>query len=203
VIVAFKRPPRHKKEIDLVSLIDMIFILLVFFLVTSFSIRQPNEERTLFVPTPENQTGRAQIMIQLIDQSTALWLDESASGFVESIENEYGYLSPDRLRQRIIDALVSQNTISSSELAARIAQLKERAASDPHQRFYLMIRSPDAMPYFRIVEIVSQLSDSQYRNIKYGCVGGTFQEIQNCRRVTTVYERDTEGRRRKNIQFDF
>ncbi|NQT25457.1 biopolymer transporter ExbD [candidate division KSB1 bacterium] len=201
--MAFKRPKRHKDQIELVSLIDMIFILLVFFLVTSYVIRMPLQEHTIYIPTPANELGRAQILIQLIDESTVLWLDESASGRVEAIEGEYGYLSPAGLRRRIIDDLISENTIPFSELDIRLSRLKERAESDPHQRFFLVIRSPDFMPYFRIVEIISQLSDSQFRNIKYGCVGGTLEEIRNCQRVTTVYERDHAGRRRKNIRFDF
>lgn len=201
--MAFKWPKRHKDQIELVSLIDMIFILLVFFLVTSYVIRMPLKEHTLYIPTPENERGRAQIMVQLIDASTVLWLDESASARIESIEEEYGYLSPSALRNRIIDALISENTIPFSELDARISRLKARAEADPHQRFFLLIRSPDAMPYIRIVDIVSRLSDSKYRNIKYGCVGGALKDIRNCRRVTTVYERDAEGRRRKNILFDF
>lgn len=201
--MAFKWPKRHKDQIELVSLIDMIFILLVFFLVTSYVIRMPMKEHTLYIPTPENALGRAQIMVQLIDPSSVLWLDESASGIVETIEDEYGYLAPARLRRRIIETLISENTITYAELNTRISRLKTRAESDPHQRFFLMVRSPDSMPYFRIVEIVSQLADSRYRNIKYGCVGGTLNEIRNARRVTTVYERDSEGRRRKNIRFDF
>jgi len=201
--VAFKRPKRHRDQIELVSLIDMIFILLVFFLVTSYVIRMPLKEHTLYIPTPENTLGRAQILIQLIDESRVLWLDESASERVESIENEYGYLSPARLRSRILETLIDENTLSYAQMNTRLTRLKERAASDPHQRYFLLIRSPDAMPYFRIVEVISQLSDNPFRNIKYGCVGGTLDEIQNSRRVSTVYERDRSGRRRKNIRFDF
>lgn len=181
----------------------MIFILLVFFLVTSYVIRMPLQEHTLYIPTPENELGRAQILIQLIDESSVLWLDESVSGRVESIENELGFLSPDRLRQRILDEIISENRMTFTELKIRLDRLCERAESDPYQRFFLLIRSPDSMPYFRIIELISQLSYSDFRNIKYGCVGGTLEEIKNCRRVSTVYERDSEGRRRKNIRFDF
>ncbi len=201
--MAFKHPPRHREQIELVSLIDMIFILLVFFLVTSFVIRMPMQERSLYVPTPENQTGRAQILIQLIDEEHVFWLDDQASSVVEEMESNYGYLSPSRLRDQIVRTLQKRYTISFDVLEARLQTLRDRAEADPGARFFVLIRCPDALPFYRVVNILTFLSEARYRNLKYGCVGGTLDDIQNCRRVTVVAERDRDGSIRKNIRFDF
>jgi len=183
---------------------DMIFILLVFFLVTSFVIRMPLQERTLFVPTPNNEVGRAQILIQFIDSENVFWLDETAATVTENIEQEFGYLSAQRLRDRIISELINRNTMSVERLKLQLDKLKQRAGDDPFSRFFILIRCPNNLPYDRVIDVIGQVSDSNYPNIRYGCTGGTLTEIRSCRRIDTVVEVDSEtGQRRKNIRIDF
>ena len=201
--MAFKKKRGQKTRVELVSLIDMIFILLVFFLVTSFVNRAPLQERRMYVPSPENVLGRAQIVIQFVDEDRAFWLDESASSVVEDIEERFGYLSPPRLRTRILSELISRNIISTGQLAGKLEQLRERANQDPFARFFVLIRCPNEIPYFRVIDVIAKISDTSYRNIKYGCVGGTLEQMQRCRRIYTVVETDEQGRRRKNIRIDF
>ena len=182
---------------------DMIFILLVFFLVTSFVIRTSYQERSLYVPTPKNTLGRAQILIQFIDEDHVFWMDETASNMVTQIERNYGYLSPVHLRNKILSDLISKNTLSLDELDVKLENLKTRAEKDPFANFFVLIRSPNEMPYFRIVNIIARLSNTKYGNIKYGCVGGTIAQLKKCKRIYTVVERDTHGKKRKNIRIDF
>ena len=200
--MAFKKKRRPKERVELVSLIDMVFILLVFFLVTSFVIRMPIQERSVSIPTPENKLGRAQIVIQYIDEERVFWLDEHAASIVEEVEENYGYLSPVRLRNRILSELISRNTFSVEQLEEKLKQLGVQATEDPFSRFFVLIRCPNEIPYFRIINVIAMLSDTPYRNIKYGCVGGTLSQIQQCQRITTVVEEDAGGRRRKNIRID-
>jgi biopolymer transport protein ExbD len=201
--VALKIKRKPKERIELISLIDMIFILLVFFLVTSFVIRMPLQERNLYLPTPENRVGRAQIVIQFIDENRIFWLDEDAAAVAEEIEQNYGYLSPARLRDRVLTELIARNTISFRRLEEKLNQLRERANQDPFSRFFVLIRCPNELPYFEVVDVIGKISETTYQNIKYGCVGGTLDQIQSCRRIYTVVETDTNGQRRKNIRIDF
>lgn len=201
--MAFKIKKRQKQKVELISLIDMIFILLVFFLLTSFVIRISFEERGLYVPIPENTVGRAQIMIQFIDEKHVFWLDEDGASIVEEIEENFGYLSSSRLRDRIITELINRNVIPSNQLETRFDQLCTRANENPHTKFFILIRCPNELPYYRAVEVIARISDTAYRNIKYGCVGGTLEQIRQCKNVSTVVERDEEGRSRKNIRIDF
>jgi biopolymer transport protein ExbD len=194
---------RNKEKIELVSLIDMIFILLVFFLVTSFVIKLNLQERSLYVPTPKNVLGRAQLLIQFVDENRIFWLDEEASTVVESIEENYGYLSDASLRDRILSNLTSNNIISLNQMDSKINHLISAANQDPFTNYFILIRCPNELPYFHVIDVIEKLSSTKYRNIKYGCVGGTFDDIRYCKRIYDVVEKDSKGNRRKNLRIDF
>lgn len=201
--MGFKNKHISQGRLELVSLIDMIFILLVFFLVTSFVIRTPFQERALNVPTPENTLGRAQIVVQIIDEDRAFWLDEEASSLVEEIESQYGYLSQENLTKRIVSELIEENTVSYARLDEKLNALREDANQNPFSKYFVLVRCPNEVPYFQVVEVIAKVSNTTFRNVKYGCVGGTIDEIRSCRRISTVVERDEGGNRRKNIRIDF
>ncbi len=194
---------RNKEKIELVSLIDMIFILLVFFLVTSFVIKLNLQERSLYVPTPKNVLGRAQLLIQFVDENRIFWLDEEASTVVESIEENYGYLNDASLRDRILSNLTSNNIISLNQMDSKINHLISAANQDPFTNYFILIRCPNELPYFHVIDVIEKLSSTKYRNIKYGCVGGTFDDIRYCKRIYDVVEKDSKGNRRKNLRIDF
>ena len=201
--MSFKRIKKPKQSIELVSLIDMIFILLVFFLVTSFVIRMPLQERGLFLPTPKNTLGRAQIVLQMIDEEQAFWLDESVSSIVESVEQNYGYLSQERLKSIIFEQLIDDCTHNEEDILSKLYDLRDKADARPREKYFVLIRCPNEIPYYRVLDFIAILSDSKYRNIKYGCTAGTLDQIQNCKRIYTVVERDQNGKRRKNLRIDF
>ena len=201
--MAFKVKQKQKQRVELVSLIDMIFILLVFFLVTSFVIRMRFEERGLYVPTPENTLGRAQIVVQFIDELRVFWLDENASSVVADVEENFGFLSPSSLRDRILTELLDRHVITFDQLMTNLDQLRLRADADPYIKFFVLIRCPNWIPYYRVIEVITKISDTSYRNIKYGCVGGTLDDIRRCKRIWTVVESDSRGRQKQNIRIDF
>ena len=201
--MAFKKHDVHKEAIELVSLIDMIFILLVFFLVTSFVIRMSQEERGLYMPTPENARGRAQIVLQFIDENQVFWIDEGITDVVSKIENDFGYLSQQRLRDKILEALYEQSIMSFTDVQAKIDALRIQADGNPSAQYFVMIRSPNELPYYRVMDVIARLSDTTYRNIKYGSVGGTLAQIQQCKEISTGVERLADGKQRRIIKIDF
>ncbi len=199
----FSKEKKSKGKVELVSLIDMIFILLVFFLVTSFVIHMPLQERKLSIPTPENVMGRAQIVVQFIDEQAVLWLDPDSAPFVEQLENEYGYLGRNELNRTILNQLITRFTIQHRQLSRNIESLKARAMSNPTENHFVLIRCPDNLPYYRVVQTIAALADFEIGNISYGCVGGNLDQIRNCERIYTVSERDSRGRLQRNIRIDF
>jgi len=201
--MAFKSIRKKKEKIELVSLIDLLFILLVFFLVTSFVVRLPLQERNISIPTPENKPGRAQIVIQLIDNNFIFWIDEDASSKVKEIENRMGYLSRETLNREIVKRLLKSYTISKNLFYLKLRNLVNRADRNPDHNYFVMIRCPDNLPYTDVIEIISRLTKSKYNNISYGCVNGSINDIKNCKSIKTVTENDSYGNRRNNIQIDF
>ncbi len=188
---------------ELVSFVDMVFILLVFFMVTSFSIKNPLKEITLSIPVPENERGRAQILVQLVDETHAFWMDESASEIVFEIENTLGYLSDEKQRDRIMQELVSRDVMTHDQLAEKIELLKKKAYDNPMDNYFVMIRCPNDLPYIHVIKIIKLFSNMTMRTISYGCVAGTLDEIKRCRRIHTVLEPRPDGSQRKNIAIDF
>ena len=196
--MAFKRLDTEKRKMQLISLMDMAFILLLFFLVTVFIAHPSQQEQKLYVPTPENVRGRAQIMIQLLPDNQFVWIDESSTAIVESIQRDFGYLAPSTLKAKIIDDLLRRNTLESRRLRNRLERLVKQADKDPNAEYFVLIRCPDEIAYFRVVDIIKRLSDCKYHNIKYGCVGGTIDQIRNCKQIRVIRKKG-----RENLWIDF
>ncbi len=188
---------------ELVSFIDMIFILLVFFLLTNFSVSTSMEEKELFIPTPENVVGRSQIVLQMIDQNRVLWLDEKASQIVSDVENQFGYLSPQALNEANITALVEKSSVTKQQLQMQLQFLVQQANQNPQAIYFVLIRVPNEMPYYIVVDVISTLSTAQFQNIKYGCIAGTLDELKQAREIKTVLVEDRQGNRKKNLRIDF
>lgn len=188
---------------ELVSFIDMIFILLVFFLLTNFSVSTSMEEKELFIPTPKNVLGRSQIVLQMIDRSRVLWLDDKASQIVSDVEDQVGYFSSERLNEAIMAALVENSTILREQLPAQLQSLVRQADQNPQAVYFVLLRVPNEMPYYLVVDVISTLSTAQYQNIRYGCVAGTLDELKQAREIKTVLVEDKQGNRKKNLRIDF
>lgn len=201
--MAFKKKTDHKEKVEPISMIDMIFILLAFFLVTSYVMKMPLQERMVSIPTPENVRGRAQIVIQFIDENRVFWLNDSAADIVKQISDDRWDLSPKQLQRLVVETLIQKNTLDYDGLVLRLEELKEQAKGNPNSNYFVQIRCPNDLPYQKVIDVITQLADTQYRNIKYGCVGGTLDDIRNCREIKTVAEVDRMGRRRLNLQIDF
>jgi biopolymer transport protein ExbD len=201
--VAFKKLRRSKKQVELVSFIDMIFILLIFFLLTNFSLGTSYEERRLFLPTPKNELGRSQIVLQVIEPNSMLWLDETASSIVADIEDNLGYLSTQKLNDVILNTLIEKNTFSVLRVNQKISLIVQRADQNPQVSFFVLIRMPDEAPYYLLVDIISKLTAAQFQNIKYGCIAGTLDQLRQCKSIRSVIVEDKQGNRKKNIRIDF
>ena len=158
----------------------------------------PLEERKVSLPTPENVYGRAQIVIQFIDNEEVFWLNESSADVVKRMTDENWDLTPKQLQRLILNTLIKENTISLTELETKLDELKIMAKRNLNSNYFVQIRCPNDLPYQTVINVVSQLADNEFRNIKYGCVGGSIDEIKNCRRLVTVRDKG-----RLNLQIDF
>lgn len=199
--MAFKSMNEEKRKPQLHSLIDMTFILLLFFLVTSMIAQLAETEQKLAIPTPENKPGRAQILIQFIDQNQLLFLDESAGSIVEYVENFYGFRSEEFRKGEIIRMLLSDKRFmkSKSELLRHLIALKS-TVRERGESYFILIRCPDELPYYHVIDVIQTISDES--NLQFGCVGGSIEDIQGARRIY-LKQQIENGVLKDNLYIDF
>jgi biopolymer transport protein ExbD len=186
--LAFKRQKARNRMAELISLIDVVFLLLIFFLVTSLFIPPSSIEYKLHVPTPDNRPGKeAQILIQLLGEGRYLWIDEHS---VDVIERAAGGGTSGIKR-----GLLRSGTINDSQLQSRLEALLRKAGRNAQANYFVVVRCPNEIPYFRVINIINTLLNSGRENIKCGCVGGSIEDISRI----NVAERGT----RRNIEISY
>jgi len=187
--MAFRKLTQAHRKIQLVSLIDLIFILLIFFIISSVMIKLTRAEAKLYIPTPKNEPGEAQILIQIIDQDRYLWIDHSAIDTLN--QRSYKLRRPLRQEEKV-DLLLRRMAINSEELKRRLTGLRQVALARPNSGYFILIRCPEEKPYFYATNIIEKLVDTP--NLEYGCVAGSIDEIRTNSRL------EIEG---NVIQIDF
>ena len=197
----------EKRRMSLISLMDVVFILLIFFLVSVFFSSLPNEERKLFIPTPKNEAGSAQVLVQLIDDESFFFIDprvtERLVNDITAIDRRGGSMAEKRnvlLRNCIFP--MRDEVKYENNLYAKLNGLVDHADTHPEEEYFVIIRCPDDLPYSKVIEIIEILSAAKYQNVQYGCVGGTITDIRNSRRIEKRLVSE-EGQIRKNVIIEF
>ncbi|MFQ5650488.1 MAG: biopolymer transporter ExbD [bacterium] len=176
--MAFRRLSLGNRKIQMISLIDLIFILLIFFIITSILIKLTKGEARLYIPTPKNEPGEAQVLVQILDDQKYLWVDHTA---IDTL-NYYTYKRRNALSTEAkVDVLLQKMTLDSAALQQRIYKLVADAREQPNKDYFVLIRCPDYLPYHHATKIVEKLVDAP--NFEYGCVAGTIEEIKNSRNI--------------------
>lgn len=174
--MAFKKISHANKKLQMVSLIDLIFILLIFFIITSIMIKLSKGEAKLYVPTPKNEPGEAQIFIQIVDENRYLWVDHTV---IDTL-NLYSYKLPRPVSDAYkVDLLVNKMTVDSEGLSLKMAQLKQTAQSHPNEEYFVLIRCPQDKPYYLVTDIIEQLVDTPH--FQYGCIEGSVDDLRRSR----------------------
>jgi biopolymer transport protein ExbD len=197
----------ERRRLALISLMDVVFILLIFFLVSVFFSSLPNEERKLFIPTPKNEPGSAQVLIQLIDDESFFYIDplvtETLVNDITRIDNRGGSLAEKRnvLLRRCTFPMRDERS-GLNNLVEKINGLTDHANLHPEEEYFVIIRCPGELPYSRVIELIQFLGRSTYKNIQYGCVGGTISDISGSKKIEKRLVPE-EGQMRKNVIIEF
>jgi biopolymer transport protein ExbD len=193
--MAFKRVRSLASGIPLISFMDMCFLLLIFFVATSYHEANETKEEQLPIMTPKNQQGNeTQFLIQFISPDTVLWLDQSASVIVKRYDKE-GF-DPEMQKQHILEALNRECRFLTRDFNTKLDALVALVKAEAGNRRYVLIRAPNNIPFSPLINTIGKLSG--YSNLEYGLVGGSIDQIKNCRKITTVYEDNHE-----NLVIDF
>jgi len=187
--MAFRRLSHANRKLQMVSLIDLIFILLIFFIITSILIKLVRGESQLFIPTPKNEPGEAQILIQILDKDNYLWIDHTA---IDTL-NFYTYKFTGNISHaKKANILLEKMSFDSTGFYERIESLKKMSAAQPHKEFFVLIRCPEEMPYYYATNIIERLIDVP--NLEYGCLAGSIDDVLTKGRISV---------HRNTIQIDF
>lgn len=178
----------------------MAFLLLLFFLVINLVAQLSKKEETLSIPTPKNEPGRAQILIQVIDKSNYLYMDQTVAEIVKQVKKHYGFRPQNIQNQLIIKSLIN-NKMDQRQLLNRLSKLVAHARSHPRENSFILIRCPNNVYYFYIIKIIQEISGIP--NLKYGCVGGSLSDIQKASKIDIRKEKDKHGKRRENLYISF
>ncbi len=74
--MAFKRFRYEKRKLMLFPMMDMFFILLLFFLV-NIGIKDKGGEKAYYATVPTESMGEAQVLLQMVGVDSVLWLDNT------------------------------------------------------------------------------------------------------------------------------
>lgn len=176
--MAFRRLPQNNRRVQMVSLIDLIFILLLFFIVTSVLVRLTQGEARLYIPSPKNEPGEAQILIQILDSDKFLWIDYTA---IDTLYRYRGRFRNQNDPKAKVGLLLQKMTLNTNGLFERLEKLKAESRKKRTNEYFLLIRCPDALPYSYPLKIIQTLVDMP--NLDYGCVSGTIEDIINSKNM--------------------
>lgn len=170
--MAFRKLSPANRKIQLVSLIDLIFILLIFFIITSVLIKLVRGESQLYIPTPKNEPGEAQILIQILDEDRYLWIDHTAIDTLNS--HTYKLLGKVSHAQKA-SILLEKMSFDSTGFFERIESLKKESSLQPHKAFFVLIRCPEDKPYYYATNIIEHFLGLP--NLEYGCLEGSIDDV--------------------------
>lgn len=166
--MAFKKLSQtgRTRRLSLFPLMDMFFILLLFYLAVTLKGYQHMQEKASLYSTPNDEFGRAQILIQVIDRNSVLWLDNSSF-----TENNGGA------------GIISENMWRVSDLSDRMAIFEETLGPCIGREIYIVIRCPDSIEFGDVVELQNQLSQlseevMQDRDFRYLLMYGSIVDIR-------------------------
>ena len=157
----------------MMSLIDLIFILLIFFIISSILTRMTDGEAQLYLPTPKNEPGETQVLIQIIDEDSYVWLDHTA---IDTLLH-YSENGTKRLSTKAkVDLLVEKMGLDSRSLGRRLERLKQDVNAKPDIDYFVLVRCPEDKPYYYATNVIEKLVDSPH--FQYGCVGGSIDDLR-------------------------
>ncbi len=164
---ASRRTKRPKRKLMLFPLMDMFFILLLFFLVTSgITHHPPAEAQGFLVRTPKPTVGEAQILLQVVSADSLVWLDNTS------------------FRSDWKDGLIARNklVIEQGAIANRLGRFRDAIGMCAGRDILTVIRCPMDADYGVVVQLEQMISaafseEMPDREAHYSIVEGSVDEI--------------------------
>lgn len=191
--MAFNRVDETQKKPGLIPLVDVIFLLLIFFLVASFVRTGARKEQKLTIPTPVQKEGAMDILVQLFKTQhgelrayfISSEINEVYRRIYQGLDERFPTITDDQieLTKNVFEVVRSDYNLSTSRLKERLAKLK--SSKTP---VFIGIRCPYDVPYFKVIELKSTIPlVSQYKwPIRYGFIEGDEASLFNARIIPDI-----------------
>lgn len=165
--MAFRSMEQPKRRISLMGLIDVIFLLLIFFLVTS--IVQPGmQEHEVRLPTPTNERGKANVLIQIVEPDQFVYLDwVNMPELIPATYINQPALAGNTVCSKLKndDSLLIGKTKLHAAITAMFRRLLALEKADPRRMAtcQILVRSPGDLPYSTTIELLDFIQDESER----------------------------------------
>ena len=163
---------RHRK-ITLIPLMDIAFILLIFFLLNMFTLSGNQQETQLktLIPKKSGSLQGMQAVIQIIDRKKAYWWD---SDLVRVIDQ--GYKGPySRLLKN------KKYLMSLNECQRKLVSLIKKANNTPFRQYRILVRSPEKLPIEIPLKFLELAQLNRLGNVLLYILPGNLSEINRAR----------------------
>lgn len=148
--MAFKRFQYHKRRLMLFPLMDMFFILLLFFLV-NIGTKEKGGDKAYKSAVPIQTMGEAQILLHMVNAYSVLWLDNT------TFHQEWQQGFP---QSHIIP-------ISQPVFQAKLGRFYRTYGKCLRKDILTVIRCPDSLNYGYVVDLQDSLS-AVFRDVMDG-----------------------------------
>ena len=188
--MAFVRKASPARRIDLIPLMDMAFILLVFFAINMYSQAGERSEVRVSIVVPELSVSKVQVLVQIVSPDLVYWWDSTAVGAVEQA------FARGRSPSNVLFTRKYRKTMQQA--LDRFLAVVSAANASPGEEFQILVRCPGDVPYEVPLKFVQLASLTKWGNVRVGLVGGSSEELRQSsfRRV-----RLAGGRRALRIDF--
>lgn len=169
----------NKKKISLTALIDMVLILVIFFLVVNVKKRIDLSERCLVVPAPTNQSGtNANILIQIVGRGRYLWFD-SEPAFYDNLSRALKNAKAVADRE-IVPNFLKNQIKTFRQIHDKISEIPDVYGYSP---LFIVIRCPNSLPYGDVIRIIDAIADLN-PTPAFGCIGGKAASLYDYNNYT-------------------
>jgi hypothetical protein len=151
--MAFPRqdPGRRRRKLFLFPLMDMFFILLLFYLSVVVIGKEASDIQQSKYPTPLPDLGRTQVFIQMIDGQHFVWLDNT------TIE-----------QHRSIRRAVERNRGDLADLGSMMGRFVASMAECPTTEVNVVVRCPDVVSFGDLLIFQQTLLESAASRLPTG-----------------------------------
>ena len=145
--MSFRRPKEIRRRLMLFPLMDVFFILLIFFLaIAAIKFEKPgriDEIKSVYASTPVPQMGKTHVLIQVNTDGSFIWLDSGSRNLI----------------QQQGSAAFRSMTYPLNLLQQKAREFCDHASRCSARQINIAVRCPDDLPYGEVWDIQKSLRE--------------------------------------------